>query len=148
MSKKDLEKSKELARMYYLNGDTQKLVAEKVGYSRVTINKWVAEGGWDAMRVAKTITRKEIVTKMMQEANKKLEEGKLTFDEMSKLAASIDKIDRQTNAITIYEVMTAYNEWLVARMGVDKELTAELVRVMNYYQDVFLSEHVSKNSFV
>ena len=148
MSKKDLEKSKELARMYYLNGDTQKLVAEKVGYSRVTINKWVAEGGWDAMRVAKTITRKEIVTKMMQEANKKLEEGKLTFDEMSKLAASIDKIDRQTNAITIYEVMTDYNEWPVAKMGVDKEMTAELVRVMNYYQDVFLSEHVSKNSFV
>ena len=148
MSKKEVEKIKELARTYYLNGDTQKLVAEKVGKSRVTINKWVAEGGWDAMRVAKTITRKEIVTKMMQEANKKLEEGKLTFDEMSKLAASIDKIDRQTNAITIYEVMTAYNEWLVVRMGVDKELTAELVRVMNYYQDVFLSEHVSKNSFV
>lgn len=148
MSKNEVEKIKELARMYYLNGDTQKLVAEKVGKSRVTINKWVAEGGWDAMRVAKTITRKEIVTKMMQEANKKLEEGKLTFDEMSKLAASIDKIDRQTNAITIYEVMTIYNEWLVVRMGVDKELTAELVRAMNYYQDVFLSEHVSKNSFV
>ena len=148
MSKNEVEKIKELERMYYLNGHTQKLVAEKVGKSRVTINKWVAEGGWDAMRVAKTITRKEIVTKMMQEANKKLEEGKLTFDEMSKLAASIDKIDRQTNAITIYEVMTTYNEWLVVRMGVDKELTAELVRAMNYYQDVFLSEHVSKNSFV
>ena len=56
MSKNEVEKIKELARMYYLNGDTQKLVAEKVGNSRVTINKWVAEGGWDAMRVAKTIT--------------------------------------------------------------------------------------------
>ena len=55
MSKKELEKSKELARMYYLNGETQKLVAEKVGVSRVTINKWVADGGWDTMRVAKTI---------------------------------------------------------------------------------------------
>ena len=80
MSKKELEKSKELARMYYLNGETQKLVAEKVGVSRVTINKWVADGGWDTMRVAKTITRKEIITKMMQEANKKLEEGKMSFD--------------------------------------------------------------------
>lgn len=28
-SKKELEKTKELARLYYLNGDTQKLVAEK-----------------------------------------------------------------------------------------------------------------------
>lgn len=45
MSKNEVEKIKELARMYYLNGDTQKLVAEKVGKSRVTINKWVAEGG-------------------------------------------------------------------------------------------------------
>lgn len=79
MSKKELEKSKELARMYYLNGETQKLVAEKVGVSRVTINKWVADGGWDTMRVAKTITRKEIITKMMQEANKKLEEGKMSL---------------------------------------------------------------------
>ena len=63
----------------------------------------------------KPSTRKEIITKMMQEANKKLEEGKMSFDEMSKLAASIEKIDKQTNAITIYEVLTAYNEcwWFV-----------------------------------
>ena len=57
-SKKELEKTKELARLYYLNGDTQKLVAEKVGVSRVTVNKWVSDGGWDALRTAKSITRK------------------------------------------------------------------------------------------
>lgn len=142
-----MEKNKELARMYYLNGETQKLVAEKVGVSRVTINKWVADGGWDAMRVAKTITRKEIITKMMQEANKKLEEGKMSFDEMSKLAASIEKIDKQTNAITIYEVMTVYNEWLIVRAGVDKELTTDLIKTMNRYQDIFLSEQVGKSKF-
>lgn len=147
MSKKELEKSKELARMYYLNGETQKLVAEKVGVSRITINKWVADGGWDTMRVAKTITRKEIITKMMQEANKKLEEGKMSFDEMSKLAASIEKIDKQTNAITIYEVMTVYNEWLIVRTGVDKELTTDLIKTMNHYQDIFLSEQVGKSKF-
>lgn len=62
-SKKELEKTKELARLYYLNGDTQKLVAEKVGVSRVTVNKWVNDGGWDALRTAKSITRKELVAK-------------------------------------------------------------------------------------
>lgn len=147
MSKKEIEKSKELARMYYLNGETQKLVAEKVGVSRVTINKWVADGGWDTMRVAKTITREGIITKMMQEANKKLEEGKMSFDEMSKLAASIEKIDKRTNAITIYEVMTVYNEWLIVRTGVDKELTTDLIKTMNHYQDIFLSEQVGKSKF-
>lgn len=39
MTKQELEKNKELARLYYMNGDTQKLVAEKTGMSRVTINK-------------------------------------------------------------------------------------------------------------
>ncbi len=155
MSKKELEKSKELARLYYLNGDTQKLVAEKVGVSRVTINKWVSDGGWDTMRMAKSITRKELVTKMMQKANDKLEEGNMSFDEiannsgsiieMAKLSASIKELDKQTNAVTILEVLTAYNEWLVARMQVDKELTTDLVKTMNRYQDMFLSEQIGNN---
>lgn len=145
MAKKELEKSKELARLYYLNGDTQKIVAEKVGVSRVTINKWVADGGWDTMRMAKSITRKELVTKMMQKANDKLEDGNMSFDEMAKLAASIKELDKQTNAVTILEVLTAYNEWLVARMQVDKELTTELVKTMNRYQDMFLSEQIGNN---
>lgn len=145
MSKKELEKSKELARLYYLNGDTQKLVAEKVGVSRVTINKWVSDGGWDTMRMAKSITRKELVTKMMQKANDKLEEGDMSFDEMAKLSASIKELDKQTNTVTILEVLTAYNEWLVVRMQVDKELTTDLVKTMNRYQDMFLSEQIGNN---
>lgn len=145
MSKKEIEKSKELARLYYLNGDTQKLVAEKVGVSRVTINKWVSDGGWDTMRMAKSITRKELVAKMMQKANDKLEEGNMSFDEMAKLSASIKELDKQTNAVTILEVLTAYNEWLVVRMQVDKELTTDLVKTMNRYQDMFLSEQIGSN---
>ena len=97
-SKKELEKTKELARLYYLNGDTQKLVAEKVGVSRVTVNKWVSDGGWDALRTAKSITRKELVAKIMKKADEKLEKGDMSADEMAKLAASIEKIDKRTSA--------------------------------------------------
>ena len=114
MTKQELEKNKELARLYYMNGDTQKLVAEKTGMSRVTINKWVNEGGWEAMRMAKQITRQELVTKMMQEASKKLEDGGMSCDELSKLSAAVKGIDRQANPVTVIEVMTIYNEWLVA----------------------------------
>lgn len=142
-ARKDLEKDKELARLYYLQGDTQKLVAEKVGVSRVTVNKWVNEGGWDGMRTARTITRKELIARMMKQADEKLQEGKMSYDEMSKLAASIEKMDKQTNVITIIEIMSAYNNWLVSRMQVDKELTPELVKTMNRYQDIFIGEQFS-----
>ena len=40
---------------------------------------------------------------------------------------------------------TAYNEWLVVRMQVDKELTTDLVKTMNRYQDMFLSEQIGNN---
>jgi hypothetical protein len=146
MTKQELEKNKELARLYYMNGDTQKLVAEKTGMSRVTINKWVNEGGWEAMRMAKQITRQELVTKMMQEASKKLEDGGMSCDELSKLSAAVKGIDRQANPVTVIEVMTIYNEWLVTRMQADKELTPELVKTMNRYQDTFIKELVTNKS--
>ena len=114
VSKKQLEKTKELARLYYLNGDTQKLVAEKVGVSRVTVNKWVSDGGWDALRTAKSITRKELVAKIMRKADERLE-----------------------------EVLTSYNNWLVARTQIDKELTVDFLKMTNRYQDIFIAEQVS-----
>ena len=142
-SKKELEKTKELARLYYLNGDTQKLVAEKVGVSRVTVNKWVSDGGWDALRTAKSITRKELVAKIMKKADEKLENGDMSADEMAKLAASIEKIDKRTSATTIIEVLTSYNNWLVARTQIDKELTVDFLKMTNRYQDIFIAEQVS-----
>ncbi|MFR9574288.1 MAG: terminase [Rikenellaceae bacterium] len=144
MAKKEMEQSKELARLYYLNGDSQKLIAERVGVSRVTIGKWVNDGNWDAIRTAKSVTRKELVAKMMRNASEKLDNKEMSFDEMSKLAATIKELDKQTNVITLLEVFTVYNEWLVARMQVDKELTPELVKTMNRYQDIFLGEQLSR----
>ncbi len=144
MTKKEMEQSKELAKLYYLNGDSQKLIAERVGVSRVTINKWVNDGSWDAIRTAKTVTRKELVAKMMRNASEKLDGDGMSFDEMSKLTATIKELDKQTNVITLLEVFTVYNEWLVARLQVDKELTPELVKTMNRYQDIFLGEQLSR----
>lgn len=47
---------------------------------------------------------------------------------MAKLAASIEKIDKRTNATTIIEVLTSYNNWLVARTQIDKELTVDFLK--------------------
>lgn len=145
-SKKELEKTKELARLYYLNGDTQKIVAEKVGVSRVTVNKWVSGGGWDAIRTAKSITRKELVAKMMKQADEKLESGEMTPDEMAKFAASIEKIDKRTNITTVIEVLTAYNNWLVERTQIDKELTVDFLKTTNRYQDTYIKEQVTSEN--
>ena len=144
MGKLENEQRRELARMYYLQGMTQKEIADKIGVSRNTISAWIKEGGWDSFRAAKTITRKELVYKMLEQINEKLETKDWTADEIVKAASAIEKLDKQTNVVTVIEVFTAYNTWLVGRMQVDKELTPELVKVMNRYQDLFIGEQLGK----
>ncbi len=142
------DQRKELARMYYMQGETQKAIAERVGVSRNTINAWVRDGQWDSLRAAKTITRKEIVNKMLQQIDEKLESGEWSPDEICKASAAIEKLDKQTNVVTIIEVFSAYNVWLVARTKLDKNLTPELVKIMNRYQDIFIAEKLSNTSVV
>lgn len=145
MAKQDIqqEQRKELACMYYMQGLTQKEIADKVGVSRNTINAWVRDGGWDTRRAAKTVTRSELVKKMLTDLNDKLESGNWTADEIIKVASAIEKLDKQTNIVTIIEVFTAFNNWLVSRMQVDPELTPEVVKIINTYQDKFINEKLN-----
>ncbi|KAA6346429.1 hypothetical protein EZS27_006079 [termite gut metagenome] len=144
-TKKALEKDKELARMYYLNGESQMFIADKTGISRTTINKWVNEGAWNSLRTATKLTRKELSIKVIGNLNKKLEDGKdISSDELSKFAASIKTLDKETNILTIIDVLMMYSDWLVARMKIDKELNTGLVKTMNRYQDIFVSEQMTK----
>ena len=138
--KGQLNTERELARFYYFNGETQKSIAEKIGVSAVTINRWVKDGGWESLRAAKTITRREIVSKMLNQMNQRLEDGDWTSDEMIKAASAIEKLDKSTNAVTVIEVMTAFNKWLLGRAQFDTELTPDVVKAINKYQDIYISE--------
>ena len=143
MSKtKTLEQAQrqELARMYFMQGMKQKEIADKEGVSRNTICAWIRDGKWDTVRAAKTITRSELVKKMLNDLDEKLATGQWTADEIIKVASAIEKLDKQTNIVTITEVFTAFNQWLVSRMQVDSELTPEIVKIINTYQDKFISE--------
>ena len=146
MGKKELNEKKELARLYYFTGETQKDIAVKIGVSNVTVNKWVKDNGWDTMRAAKTITRRELVAKMLNNINEKLESKEWNADEMVKATSAIEKLDKQINVVTIIEVFSAYNMWLVVRMALDSELTPELVKLMNRYQDIFISEQLNSTT--
>ena len=146
MSKqKTLEQTQrqELARMYFMQGMKQKEIADKVGVSRNTICAWIRDGKWDTVRAAKTVTRSELVKKMLQDLDEKLTSGKWTADDIVKVASAIEKLDKQTNIVTIIEVFTSFNQWLVSRMQVDSELTPEVVKIINTYQDKFISEKLS-----
>ena len=45
-TKKEREEKKDYARILFMQGDSQKVIAEKTGISAQTITKWVNGEGW------------------------------------------------------------------------------------------------------
>ena len=93
-TKKEFEEKREYARLLFMQGETQKVIAEKVGVSAVTINKWVAENGWQEQRAAANITRPELVNKLLHTIDKLIEQVNESDDPeaMAGLGAKLAKL--------------------------------------------------------
>lgn len=131
--------SKELARLYYMQGEQQKIIAEKVGVNENTISRWVQVEHWDTKRAAMNITRPEIVNKILALISKILEQVQnleeidikdLTkiITQIDKLSNSIQKLDKQASVVDNIETFRNFNHWLEARMSYDENVTPELMQ--------------------
>ena len=152
-TKKELEQKKELARMYYMNGDIQKVIAEKVGVSEQTISSWVDKEGWAARRAGVNVTRPELINKSLAALNKILDQVyesddiemiSALPDKLSKFASAIEKLDKKANIVSTIDVFMAFSKWIQYRASFDPEVTPELIRAINKYQDLYIGEHISK----
>ena len=65
MKKAEIENKKSLARVLYMSGMERNEIAEKTGVSAVTISNWTTKEGWREARAAKSITRPELVNKLL-----------------------------------------------------------------------------------
>ena len=157
MTRKDTEKRKSLGRSLYLSGMEQTEIADKLGVSRVTISKWCTAEGWKEARAAKNISRPELVNKllltidaMIENVNKSEDPtliGALA-DKLSKLSAKIEKLDKKANVIDAIEVFMAFNRWIQDQASFDPEITPELIKAINKYQNKFLMERMQNPSTI
>ena len=157
MTRKDTEQKKSLGRSLYLSGMEQTEIAEKLGVSRVTISKWCTAEGWQEARAANNISRPELVNKllltidaMIENVNKSKDPtliGALA-DKLSKLSATIEKLDKKANVIDAIEVFMAFNRWIQDQASFDPEITPELIKAINKYQNKFLMERMQNPSTI
>lgn len=153
MKKTELENKKSVARQLYLSGMEQQEIAEKTGISKVTISKWCNSEGWKQTRAAQTITRPELVNKLLATINtliEQVEESKDPTliaglgDKLAKLSSVIEKLDKKANVVDAIEVFMAFNKWLKYRAETDPDLTPELIKAVNKYQDMFIVEKMNE----
>lgn len=152
-TKKEREQQREHARLLYMQGEPQKLIAEKVGVSPQTITKWVSDGNWEQSRAAANITRPELVNKILNSINVLLEDladdpspekTAASADKLAKFAATIDRLDKKTSVVDVIEVFMVFSKWLQFRMSYDPNITPELLKTINHYHDLFISEKLKE----
>ena len=155
MTKAELEKKKSTARALFMSGMEQAEIADRVGVSRVTISKWCVAEGWKETRAAKNLTRSELVNKLLltidnliTQVNESKDPTLLggLGDKLAKLSAVIEKLDKKANVVDAIDVFTAFSKWLEFRAKTDPEVTVELIKQINRFQDMFIIESVGKGS--
>lgn len=153
MNNKNQEK--ELARLYYMQGEQQKTIAEKLGIGENTVARWVKDGQWEARRAALNITRPEIVNKILVLISKILEKvddieemepealAKL-ISQIQKLANSIEKLDKRATVMDNIETFQNFNRWMESQMKYDAELTPQLLTQIAQLEDQFVQAQFDK----
>lgn len=148
ITKKELEDKKDYARLLYMQGEQQKVIAEKVGVSAQTITKWVNVGGWVEQRAAQNITRPELVNKLLRTVDKIIEAvndsddpdaANGLGDKLAKFAATIEKLDKHTSVVDVIEVFMAFSKWLQFQAEFDEDITPELLKTINKYHNQYIN---------
>lgn len=152
MTKAELERKKNLARTLYMAGKEQAEIAEQIEVSRVTISKWANTEGWKEQRAAKNVTRPELVNKLLltidtliSQVNESGDPDKISGlgDRLAKLSSVIQKLDKKANVVDAIEVFMAFSKWMQFRAQTDPNITPELLKTFNYYQDLFISDKMN-----
>ena len=143
------ENKYEYAGLLFTQSVTQADIASKVGIAEKTLSRWIHDNDWHSRRAATNVTRDELVNKtlgvidsLLEKAMEEKNPSKLA-DQLSKLAGAIRNLDKQATVVDVVQVFMAFNKWLSARISFDPEITQEILKTINKYQDMFINEKLS-----
>ena len=137
-----IKQKKEWAAMLYLKENlTQAEIAEKIGISRQTVNKWIKAEKWDERLVGISMTKEEQIKNLYRqitEINDKIKGRKQgerhattsEADIIAKLSTAIKKMEDDIGIADIIGVSIRFLEWIRA---VDLDKAKEVTRLFDAF---------------
>ena len=124
MAELSITQKKEWAKLLFTKESlTQVEIAERVGVSRVTVNKWASKDNWELLKVSITITREQQLKnhyRQLAELNNAISgrpQGErfpttAEADTIAKLANTINKMETDVGLSEITSVFGDFLKWL------------------------------------
>lgn len=121
MSLKNKEKREWAWLLYAAENLPQNAIADKIGVSKVSVNKWAKLDKWEERKASFTVTREQQLQRLyvqIAEINKVISERDQKYptpgeaDSINKLASAIDKMERESSLSDIISVSQKFLNWL------------------------------------
>lgn len=113
------DKKREIAEdMYIRLGMNGREIAEQLNVTEQTVSRWKkgrdGEKSWDDRKTEASLTPVKIKELLLQEAYKvaKGEASTINSDQISKLMAAIDRLDKKINVRTVMDVFREFDNWM------------------------------------
>ena len=141
------QQRKDYAKTLYLGEKlTQDEIAERVGVTRVTVNRWINSEGWEQLRTSLTITKEEQIKNVYQQISNlhntilQRDEGKrfatpAEADTLAKYAAMINKLETD---VGLAEVVTVLRKLMAFLRLHSPEEVKRIIPIL----DVFVKSHL------
>lgn len=139
----ELEQKKEWAKLLFLKENiTQQEIADRVGVSRITINKWVKE--WENLKLNLLQTREERINSTLaqldeldrsiadKEAGKRFPTAS-EADIRRKLTADLEALEQDASIRDIYNVSRGLLDWL-------RQVDLARAKELSDYFDAYIKE--------
>lgn len=139
----ELEQKKEWAKLLFLKENiTQQEIADRVGVSRITINKWVKE--WESLKLNLLQTREERISSTLaqldeldrsiadKEAGKRFPTAS-EADIRRKLTADLEALEQDASIRDIYNVSRGLLDWL-------RQVDLARAKELSDYFDAYIKE--------
>lgn len=145
MGRKTDENKKSLAFILFMDGQLQKEICQRVGVTPKTLQRWINEGSWKEKLAAKSITRTELVNKVLGKIYDMLSgSGSIDADALSKLASAIERLDKKDTPVLVMEVFLRFGGWLQNTSSSDKDCDLEFIKKVTHYQDKYVTERMAQ----
>ena len=132
------------------SGESKIRIIEMTGIARQTLSRWISQEGWRELKACYGMTREEVTQKILSIINDAIEDPdeylkkKKIADDLVKLAATIEKMDRSTNVVHYVEAFIRFEDWLMEHRKDYPELPDKVVAMLHGLHDDFLTPFFTK----